>query len=83
MSALAKPFVHSTTAVGGENTVNLEEVKTISVVDRPGIENQKDEFVIVFVIESNNNRFVEWVFADGATRDTAFADIQTLASNAI
>ncbi len=83
MSALAKPFVHSTTAVGGENTVNLEEVKTMSVVDRPGIENQADEFVIVFVMEEVNNRFVEWVFADSAARDTAFGAIQTLASNAI
>ena len=46
MSAIAKPLIHSAGAIGGEDTVNIEKVITMSTVDRQGIENQKDEVLI-------------------------------------
>ena len=89
MSALAKPFVHSTTVIGGfVDPIEIENIATFNKLDVSDVSsnNNKPLYAISFSLRNNgtgtpNN--VQWRYATQAARNTAYNALVTLVSTAV
>jgi hypothetical protein len=88
MSAIAKPFVHSSGAgVLSANPVAIEEIAGFSKgtrVAQPG--SAPEAYTIDFSMKTVDHKpsgSVQWVFSSEVTRDAKFTALQTAVSTAI
>lgn len=87
MSALAKPFIHTTTASSEVEPVNVENISSFAKVTVPAISsNNLGTFAINFVIRDNgvgSPNIVTWRYDDDTARDADYTSLLALVSNAI
>jgi hypothetical protein len=87
MSAIAKPLIHSTTATGDADPINIEHVAAITKETVFAAENinTSDRFNIIFKFRGENTtpQEITWRYADEATRDASYNAILTLASTLV
>lgn len=88
MSALAKPFIHTLSASGDVDPINSENLSSFGLinVDAVSTNNNKSLFGIQFVMRDNGvgspNQIV-WRYDTEAARDSDYATLLALVSNAI
>ena len=83
MSALTKPMIHSTRAIGTDaNPLNAEKITSFTKLTIPKIPNGSgNTFAIVFSMEAGSNpASIEWRYDLEADRDTDFAAVLVLVS---
>lgn len=82
MSALAKPMVHSTTAIAATaSMVNIEEVKAISKVDLPAVGNKPARYMMIFILKSGGK--TAWGYTTQALRNTDYTNLLAQVSTAV
>lgn len=87
MSALAKPLIHSVTATGLADPINIEHVAAITketVLAASNI-NTSDRFNIIFKFRGENTtpQEITWRYATEVLRDASYDAIIALASTVV
>lgn len=89
MSALAKPFIHTTTSTGGVvDPINVENISSFGKIDVPatGSNNNNPLYAIQFVMRDNgvgSPNKIMWKYDTDTARDSDYTTLLALVSNAI
>lgn len=88
MSALAKPFIHTLTASGDVDPINVENISSFGKIDVDAVStnNNKSLYGIQYVMRDNgvgSPNTVVWRYDTDTARDADYTALLDLVSNAI